>query len=158
VPPTPGPSRATSVGPDGRRFATQVAAPDKPGQSVLLVRAAVPPMGYATVELRDDARATEPPVTAKTTATAGGPGGDDFRVEFDPAKGGTIKSLVAKRAGDREFVDAAGDRRFNELRGHFYDQGGFRSSADQPVTVRVVEDGPLRATAEIAGTVGGHPF
>ena len=65
---------------------------------------------------------------------------------------------MAKQLGGREFVDAASDRLFNELRGHFYDQGGFRSSADQPALVRIVESGPLRATAEIAGTIGGHPF
>src|SRR5207302_1821854 len=69
-----------------------------------------------------------------------------------------IRSLAAKRLGGREFVDAAHERRFNELRGHFYDQGGFRSSADQPATVRIVEGGPLRATAEIAGSIAGHPF
>jgi alpha-mannosidase len=133
-------------------------AADKPGQSALLVRAIVPPMGYATVELRDDARATEPPVTTKTTNTAVVLESDHYRIEFDAAKGGTIRSLQAKRLGGREFVDAAHERRFNELRGHFYAQGGFHSSADQPAKIRIVEDGPLLATAEIAGTIAGQPF
>jgi alpha-mannosidase len=65
---------------------------------------------------------------------------------------------VAKSLGGREFVDKAHERRFNELRGHFYESGGFRSSADRPAEVRIVENGPLRATAEIVGTIDGHPF
>ncbi len=158
VPFTTASSRATSAGADGRRFATQIATSDKPGQSVLLVRAALPPMGYATVELREDARATEPPVTAKVTDTSVVLESDLYRVELDPAKGGTIKCLMVKQAGGREVVDAASDRLFNELRGNFFDKGGFHSSADQPARVRIVESGPLRATAEIAGTICTHPF
>jgi alpha-mannosidase len=158
IPYSAGPSRATSINADGRRFATQIATSDKPGQSVLLVRATLPPMGYLAVELRDDAKATELPVTTKTTGTAVVMESDLYRIEFDPKKGGTIRSLEAKRLGGREFVDAAHERRFNELRGHFYTQGGFHSSIDQPARVRIVEDGPLRATAEIAGTIAGQPF
>ena len=45
VPFTAEPSRATSSDADGRRFATQIAASDKPGQSVLLVRAIAPTDG-----------------------------------------------------------------------------------------------------------------
>jgi alpha-mannosidase len=158
VPFTDKPSRATSATSAGRRFGTQIAASDTPGQNILLVRAVVPPLGYVTVELRDDLKATEAPVTAESSETSVVLESDLYRIEFDPQEGGTIKSLVAKQCAGREFVDLTNERRFNELRGHFYDQGGFRSSADQAAKVRIVESGPLRATAEVAGTIAGHPF
>jgi alpha-mannosidase len=116
------PSRWVSLGADGRRFATQVLSPETPGRAALLVRSAVPPLGYATVELRDDANATEAPLTAAKDEHTVVLESDLYRIEFDPAKGGTIRSLVAKSAGGREFVDVAHERRFNELRGHFYEE------------------------------------
>src|SRR5262245_25023079 len=102
---TAGLSTATSLGADGRRFATQVVSSDKLGQNVLLVRASLPPLGYATVELVDNGQVNEPLVTAATTDQAVVVESDHYRIEFDAAMGGTIKSLVAKRAGNREFVD-----------------------------------------------------
>ena len=150
--------RTVSIEADGRRRATQVVASATPGPATLLVRAAVPPLGSATVELRDDAELAEPGVTTSVIEGAVVIESDRYRVEFDPARGGTIRSLRAKALGGREFVDPAHERRFNEIRGHFYDQGGFQSSADGPAEVRVVEAGPLRATAEVAGKIAGHPF
>ena len=158
IPATVEPSRAVALDADGRRHATQVVASATPGQSSLLVRASVPPLGTATVELRDDAAPTEPGVTAAIGDHSVVLESDRYRVELDPARGGTIRSLVAKSLGGREFVAAGHERRFNELRGHFHEAGGFQSSADRPATVRVVDAGPLRATAEIAGTIAGHPF
>jgi alpha-mannosidase len=151
-------SRWVSLDAEGRRFATQALASDTPGRGLLLVRATVPPLGYATVELRDDAEPTEAPVKTTTDGHTVVMESDRYRIEFDPARGGTIRSLVAKSLGGREFVDMVHGRRFNELRGHFYDQGAFQSSADLPAEVRIVEDGPLRATAEVVGTIAGHPF
>ncbi len=155
---TAGPTRVTSVDADGRRFATQVASSDRPEEGVLLVRAALPPLGYTTVELVDDGTVAEPPVTARADDAAAVLESDHYRIEFEAAKGGTIKSLVAKRSGGREVVDATDERRFNELRGHFYDENTFHSSADRAARVRVVEAGPLRATVEVAGIIAGHPF
>lgn len=152
-----GPPRTTSLGADGRRFATQIAT-DESGQSVLLVRASLPPLGCATVEITDDGNASEPPVTATTTGQTVVMESDYYRIEFDAAKGGTIKSLVAKRDGNREVVDAANERRFNELRGYFYDEEKFHSSTDQAAKVRVIEGGPLRSTVEISGAIASHPF
>lgn len=151
-------SRLVSLDSTGHRFATQLVSAESPNQSALLVRARVPPMGYATVELRDDARADEPPVTAITTNGIVVLESDLYRIEFDPAKGGTIRSLIAKEMGNREFVDMKQERRFNELRGNFYEQGGFRSSADQPAAVTIRESGPLRATVEISGIIAGNGF
>ena len=151
-------SRWASLDAEGRRFPTQALPADGTGRPLLLVRAAVPPLGYATVELREDVEATEAPVKAAIGDHAVVLESDRLRVEFDPARGGTIRSLVAKSLAGREFVDATSERRFNELRGNFHDKGGFHSSADHPAEVRIVEDGPLRATAEVIGTIAGHPF
>ncbi|QDV37767.1 glycoside hydrolase family 38 C-terminal domain-containing protein [Tautonia plasticadhaerens] len=158
IPETAGQSRIVSIDADCRCFSTQVVASDTPGRSTLLVRAAVPPLGYATVELVEDDEAAEGGVTTTFDEHAVVLESDRYRIELDPARGGTIRSLEAKSLGGREFVDMAHDRRFNELRGHFYEKGGFRSSADHPAEVRIVEDGPLRATAEVAGAIDGHPF
>jgi alpha-mannosidase len=158
IPGTGVPKRTIALDADGHRFPTQVVASDTPGRSQLLVRATVPPLGYATVELRDDAGATEAGVTAAVDSGGVVMESDLYRIELDPARGGTFRSLLVKSLGGREFVDTAHERRFNELRGHFYDQGGFHSSADRPAKVRIVESGPLRGTAEIAGTIAGHPF
>jgi alpha-mannosidase len=47
-------SKAVSLDSGGHRFATQLVSLDTPGQRALLVRAQVPPLGYTTVELRED--------------------------------------------------------------------------------------------------------
>jgi alpha-mannosidase len=151
-------SRLVSFDPTGRRFATQLVSSESPNQSALLVRAHVPPMGYATVELRDDVQADGVPVTAVTSNRIAVLESDFYRIEFDLAKGGTIRSLIVRKMGNREFVDTKQDRRFNELRGNFYEEGGFRSSADQPAAVTIRESGPLRGTVEISGSVAGNGF
>ena len=158
IPETGDASRLISRDAGGRRFATQVVDSNIPGQSDLLVRATLPPLGHATVEVRDEGETTVAPVGA--TESAGGVvmESDLYRIEFDPAKGGTIRSLVAKSLDDREFVDTGSERLFNELRGNFYEQDGFHSSAGQAAKVSIVENGPLRASVEIAGSIAGNPF
>lgn len=143
---------------EGHEFATQMVDSDGPDQTQLLVRATLPPMGYTTVELRS-AKPLEP--NQLRTESASGSvfiESDLYRLEFEPAKGGTIRSLIAKTQGSREYVDIKNQRRFNELRGNFYGQGGFHSSADNPADVKIVENGPLRATVEISGKIADNPF
>jgi alpha-mannosidase len=158
IPNSSGSSFGVSIDAAGRCFATQVATSETPGQSVLLVRAQVPPMGYTTVELRDEGKANGQPVTAFNTNGLVMLESDFYQIKFDPARGGTIRSLLAKKLGEREFVEAGGERRFNELRGNFYEQGGFHSSADESAAITIRENGPLRSTVEIAGRLAGHPF
>ena len=56
-----------------------------------------------------------------------------------------ITSLRAKMLGNKEFVDGANARRFNEIRGFFHDEGRFHSSVETSAVVRIVENGPVRA-------------
>lgn len=150
--------RWVSVDAENHRHPTQVVPGAAPGQNALLVRAQVPPLGYATVELRADAEPDPASVTATTTNGMVVLESELYRIELDPAQGGTIRSLLARKLGDRQFVEVANERRFNELRGHFYEQGGFHSSADHSATVTIREAGPLRATVEISGDLAGNPF
>jgi hypothetical protein len=82
---------------------------------------------------------------------------DLFVISIDPAKGGRIRSLFAKDL-DREFVDGASRRSFNEFRGYFGPDQKWLSSTDSPADVRIVEQGPLRITAEVRGRIGAWPF
>ncbi|HWZ36437.1 MAG TPA: glycoside hydrolase family 38 C-terminal domain-containing protein, partial [Mucilaginibacter sp.] len=83
---------------------------------------------------------------------------DLYTVIIDPNKGGTIESLMAKTLDNKEFVDKANPRRFNELRGNFFKDGGFHSSADQPATVSVIEKGPAQVMLEVKGKIAGNVF
>lgn len=83
---------------------------------------------------------------------------DLYRIVLDPAKGGVITSLVAKTLGNKEFVDRSNPMGFSEIRGFFHDGGGLLSSAGSPGTIRILENGPVRARLEVAGKVGIHPF
>jgi len=83
---------------------------------------------------------------------------DLYTVIIDPAKGGTIESLIGKMLNNKEFVDKTNPRRFNELRGNFFKDGGFKASADQPAEVTVLTEGPLQVSLQVKGVIGNNPF
>lgn len=129
------------------------------GDNTLLFKAEVPAMGYATYRLQKTNQ------IAKTGASVLTQSDGKIKVEtdlytaiIDPAKGGTITSLIAKKLNNKEFVDHANARRFNELRGNFFKDGGLKSSADQPATVTVKEIGPAQITLQIKGQINGTDF
>jgi len=124
-----------------------------------LFKAEVPPMGYATYRLQKTKQVAK--MGAKVLKQAD----STFKVEtdlytaiIDPAKGGTITSLIAKKLNNKEFVDQANARRFNELRGNFFKEGGFKSSAAQPAKVTVTESGPARVALRVQGEIAGNAF
>jgi alpha-mannosidase len=125
----------------------------------LMFKAQVPSLGYTTYRLQKK----EP--AAKTGAKATTQSDGKIKVEtdlytaiIDPARGGTIASLVAKKLNNKEFVDQANPRKFNEVRGDFFKDGGFKASADQPAEVTVLTEGPLQVSLQVKGAVGGNPF
>ncbi len=129
------------------------------GRRELRVKADVPSFGYVTYRVA----AQTPTRDLKVSASALDDGTyqvetDLYKIILDPAKGGTIKSLVAKTLNNKEFVDQTNERKFNELRGNFYNDGGFYSSAAQPAAIEVVEHGPASVTLKINGHIGEHPF
>ena len=60
--------------------------------------------------------------------------------------------------GNREFVDAASERRFNEYRGYFVSEQKWASSADNRANVTIVERGPVRVRAQVSGQILGRRF
>jgi alpha-mannosidase len=125
----------------------------------IVFNAETPSMGYSTYQLK--VNKIFPAKSMKVTILKNG----DYRVEsdlytiiLDPKKGGTIKSLIAKRLNNKEFVDQANPRSFNELRGNFYNDGGFHSSAENPAKISVLEKGSEQVKLQIQGTIDGSPF
>ncbi|MGF7081257.1 glycoside hydrolase family 38 C-terminal domain-containing protein [Mucilaginibacter sp. UYCu711] len=128
------------------------------GISILLFKADVPSVGYATYHLQKQ----KPTVKSGVSVTTQSEGKykvetDLYTVIINPAKGGTIESLIAKKLGNKEFVDKANVRRFNELRGDFFKEGGFKSSADQPAKV-TIDGGPAEVEIAVTGMIANHPF
>ena len=133
----------------------------RPGSNAreIIFQAAAPPIGYNTYQLeRSPAAAVaganvsiQPDGTFKLET-------DLYRIILDPARGGVIRSLVAKKLNNTEFVETSNARSFAEIRGFFYNDGGFRSSADNPAEISLLEKGPVRVRVAIKGMVGSHPF
>jgi alpha-mannosidase len=141
---------------------------DENGQSVPLqvskgnsinFKAKVPSVGYRVYQLTDKATAQAKGATVNKLAN------DNYKLEtdlytvvIDPARGGVIKSIIAKKLNNKEFVDQLNARSFNELRGNFYNDGGFRSSADSAVDVEIIENGPLRVSILVKGHIAGNRY
>lgn len=83
---------------------------------------------------------------------------DEYLIELDADHGGIIKSLIAKRLGNKQFADQHNRFKFNELRGNFYNDGGFKSVTKQPVKVQVLESGPVSIKLVMKGTIAGSPY
>lgn len=141
----------------GREVSAQVTT--QAGSKELLFQANVPSLGYSTYQVQR----TAPPVSAGAGAMIQEGGTfkvetDHYRIVLDPSRGGTVTSLRAKKLGNKEFVDSANSRQFNEIRGFFYDEGRFLSSVETPATLKILENGPVRVRVEASGKVGMHPF
>lgn len=128
-------------------------------QKMVYFKSSVPAMGYSQYKMiRKKSSKT---AGAKATVAASGDvvlETDQYKLVLNKSKGGSIKSLVVKALGNKEFVDAKSERSFNELRGNFYDNGGFHSTTEKPVTISIIENGPLVVTAQIKGELLSNPF
>jgi alpha-mannosidase len=143
-------------------FGSHINAPSQIVDGYLIFNASVPEMGYATYKLTTQAGKLLSP-TPKLNVKQQSNGKykietDLYTVIIDPAKGGTIESLIAKKLENKEFVDKTNAHRFNELRGDFFKEGGFKSSADQPAEVTVLEKGPVQVSLQVKGTIANNPF
>ncbi|MEO6721610.1 MAG: glycoside hydrolase family 38 C-terminal domain-containing protein, partial [Ferruginibacter sp.] len=121
--------------------------------------AVAPSMGYATYKLRnkkanaikDNSIALQQDGTYKLES-------DLYRVIIDPAKGGTIKSLIAKKLNNKEFVDQANSAGFNGLKGYFFKDSNFFSSNHNAASISITVDGPLYCKVSINGKINGQSF
>jgi alpha-mannosidase len=145
----------------GRELPSQVVKRPDSDMQELLFKAQVPAMGYTTcqVQRKKPSRFTGASARLLKDGTCE-LATDLYHILLDPAKGGTVRSLVVKSlpSAERELVDGANARRFNEFRGNFCEAGGFLSSADAPAAFRILESGPVRACLEIKGRIGPHTF
>lgn len=143
----------------GKEIASQLITDPASGTKKILFKADVPSIGFNTYQLVE----RKPLQTASAKIVKMNDGRysietDLYQLVLDPAKGGTIQSLVAKTLDGKQFVDKANQRSFNELRGNFYDNGGFKSSTDKPAVIEVIDNGPLRVTVQVKGTINETPF
>ena len=135
----------------------QWTANDSTGKKEMLVKVSVPAAGAQTLLF------TDRKLSGMQAATAVQRNGlviletDLYRLVIDPEAGGAIKSLISKHWEDKEWV-SPGNPSFNTLHGNFYNDGGQLSTASQPATVSIEENGPLRVTVKISGKLAGHPI
>jgi len=147
-------SNAIVTGWDNKPVASQLS-----GSNKLLFRALVPKLGYAVFHLRE------------AQSIVGFPGArvsesgdkldietDCYAVTLDAGKGGAITRLTTKGAGAKDYIDRAARHYFNELRGNFYNDGGFHSSTETPARLTILEKGPLRVRVQVDGQIAGTPF
>lgn len=138
---------------------SQIVADTASAMPQVVFTAQVPAMGYTTYRLK----LQKAPVAKAIAATVLKNGdyhieSDLYAITLDPRKGGAIISLIAKKLNNKEFVDKANARGFNELRGDFYNDGGFRSTADSAAKISIVEQGPERVRLRIDGAIDHSPF
>ena len=124
----------------------------------LLFEASVPAFGYTTYTVKKTSGNAAAAAPRQIGADEYILENDMYRIVIDPARGGTITSLVAKKEGGKEFADPQHRFAFGELRGFFYDQGQFHSSAQSPATVTVLCGNELEKSVRISGRIDTHPF
>ncbi|MDB5158345.1 MAG: hypothetical protein JWR50_3052 [Mucilaginibacter sp.] len=129
------------------------------GVKKIVFKAKVPPIGYQVYQLKQRTlHLVQASYSIKLTNEGYKIETDLYRILLDTLHGGIIKSLIAKKLNNKEFVDQTNARSFNELRGNFYDNGGFRSSADSAVSVEVLQNGPVCFKLAIKGKIAGNDF
>lgn len=144
----------------GKWMTTQLIWNPEEGRHELLFLSDVPSLGYNTYRLEKQ-KSKRPNQSSSISEV-----GDNtyrivtnfYEIELDASQGGVIRSMKAKKFGDKEFVQPGSERSFNELRGFFYEENAFISSKDNPATVEVLADGPLQVQIAINGYIHLHPF
>ena len=124
----------------------------------LFFNADVKPFGYATYRFSESRSRPKEEKRVQVNGHECTIENDRYKIVFDASRGGIIKSLVAKKEGNKEFAVGNGQFALGELRGHFYEEGRFRSSTESPATITVLEDNPFQITVKIEGTIASHPF
>ncbi len=134
-------------------------------------QAKIPGLGYADYLLEqrdapDPVAGSEPPGIPRRNAASVYLRDDQkyqlqtdlYTLIIDPAHGGAIISLIARKLHGLEFVNPKSPVLFGELRGNFYQEGGFHSSTESPAQITVLENGPVRLKLEIRGKIAGTGF
>ena len=157
IPATWGNRTLSITGANGKPIPTQTIKRD--GNVYLSFTAQVPPMGFSGYQITPKAVKTKAVTSVKQQKDGCYALENDlYVIVIDPAKGGVIKSIKSKKMNGKEFVDVTNERSFNELRGYFFNEESFLSSAQSPAKIEILEQGPLSAKVAIHGKIGEHPF
>lgn len=142
----------------GNEIPYQWLGPGDASPKEIVFRPTVPPLGFATYRLNEGRGASSAtPTTNTQTSGLVTLDTDYYELQLDADHGGTIKQLIAKKLGGRDLVDSANPRRFNEIRGYFFEQGQFCSTADGPAKIEIVENGPRQTRVRISNRVASTP-
>lgn len=126
--------------------------------NTILCEVEVPAFGYTTLRLEENKSEIKPIKNIRIE-----PNGDHilennmYKIVFDASKGGRIKSLIAKKLNNKEFVDSNNTFGFNEIRGYFYDQELFFSNTENKAEINILENNELTQKIEIKTNIDGHP-
>jgi alpha-mannosidase len=124
----------------------------------LLFKARVPAMGEAMYRLGKRTATRKPFAQVKREGDKLIIETDQHLMHLDVRLGGVISSLKWKDRPDKEWVDTSLNKGFNELRGFFYEENRFYSSAENRAEVTILEQGEVRLKIKVKGAIAGHPF
>ena len=132
----------------------------KEGKAAYQFNAKTPAFGYANYNIKEG-KSTFPEMQSVCRAYYADNDyvveSDIYKITFDMHKGGVIKSLIARKMNNKEFVDGNSEFGFGELRGFFYDEGKFRSNTENFASASLIQNTPSSITVKIAGQIAGHP-
>lgn len=133
---------------------------EKEGEKVrLFFEAEVPPFGYSTYRIEKNARGKSVISECKEVNEREYMIENDlYKIVFDLSKGGIIKSLIAKKEGNKDFAQQRGEYALGELRGYFYEEGKFRSSTESPAKMTIIKDNNYQTKVKLQGEIASHPF
>ena len=132
------------------------------GTPELVFAADVPAFGYTavSVEAQRPGKTTGMVYKGEARTVSSGEAvveNDMYRIVFDASRGGVITSLVDKTQDGKEYVDRKHGAGINELKGFFYEEGMFHSSADSPAEVTVSGNGLVK-TVTVRGAIDDVPY
>ncbi len=139
----------------GQPVPQQISACDS-GKLKLIFEASVPAMGYTTYLLKqgkqEEPRSKNATRSSKKLSIETG----YYQAIFDPARGGTISSLIDKKNGNKQLVEKR--KYLNDLRGFFYQENRFLEGSENRATVSVIEEGELYIRVKVDNKIAGHPY
>lgn len=133
---------------------------EKKGEKVrLFFEAEVPPFGYSTYRVRKKKSGKKTILGVKEVKRQEWVIENElYKIVFDSSKGGIIKSLIAKKEGNKDFAQQTGKYALGELRGYFYEEGKFRSSTETPAKMSIIRNNLHETSVKVEGEIASHPF
>ncbi|MES2826520.1 MAG: glycoside hydrolase family 38 C-terminal domain-containing protein [Bacteroidota bacterium] len=142
-----------------RKVASQLTI-DSKGNKVLLLLATVPAMSSVSYQVKKSQVKLKalPKMSVVKRGVEYHIESDLYKIVIDASRGGTIKSLTAKVTGKFDYVNSVPNTFFNEMKGYFYRDTAYHSSADQEAKISIIEHGALSIKVQIQGFIAIHPF